>query len=93
MLMLYAGSTAAVKMEALLTKKLFIKDIRQLSPGNQTYSLEAFHSLMIKFAPKHTGFSYLGMHSRYSLTIKDQYSRHFEFVKLKCSLNIMLIKE
>ena len=69
------GSTAAVKLEALITQKQFIKDVRQLSPQNQTYSLEAFHSLMIHFAPKHTGFSFLGMHSRYSQAIKDQCSK------------------
>uniref|UniRef100_A0A8C5FQL9 Uncharacterized protein n=1 Tax=Gadus morhua TaxID=8049 RepID=A0A8C5FQL9_GADMO len=41
-----------------------LKDVRQLSPQHQTFSLEAYHSLILHFAPKHTGFSYLGMYSR-----------------------------
>uniref|UniRef100_A0AAV2LUU0 Uncharacterized protein n=1 Tax=Knipowitschia caucasica TaxID=637954 RepID=A0AAV2LUU0_KNICA len=58
------GSMAAIKLESLATRNTFLKDIRQLSPQHQTFSLEAFHSLILHFAPKHTGFSYLGMHSR-----------------------------
>lgn len=45
-------------------RQALVKDIRQLSPQHQTFSLEAFHSLILHFAPKHTGFSFLGMYSR-----------------------------
>ncbi|CAM4571891.1 unnamed protein product [Leuciscus chuanchicus] len=58
------GSTVATKLESVTTRAALLKDIRQLSPQYQTYSLEAFHSLILHFAPKHTGFSYLGMYSR-----------------------------
>uniref|UniRef100_A0A8C5B2R7 Uncharacterized protein n=1 Tax=Gadus morhua TaxID=8049 RepID=A0A8C5B2R7_GADMO len=59
-----AGSMAAVKLEGIITRTSLLKDVRQLSPQHQTYSLEAFHSLILHFAPKHTGFSYHGMYSR-----------------------------
>ena len=54
----------SVKLEELLLNKTLLKDIGKLSPGCQTSSLEAFHSLILKFAPKHTSFSNLGMQSR-----------------------------
>uniref|UniRef100_A0A8C1UBN3 Uncharacterized protein n=1 Tax=Cyprinus carpio TaxID=7962 RepID=A0A8C1UBN3_CYPCA len=47
-------------------RKALVKDIRQLSPQHQTFSLEAYHSLILHFAPKHTGFSFLGMYTRTS---------------------------
>ncbi|XP_070545916.1 uncharacterized protein [Ptychodera flava] len=58
------NSRAAVKLENLLTSKALLKDIGKLSAHYQTSSLEAFHSLLLHFAPKHTAFSNLGMQSR-----------------------------
>ncbi|CAM4569027.1 unnamed protein product [Leuciscus chuanchicus] len=58
------GSMGAKNWKAKVTKTSLLKDVRQLSPQHQTFSLEAFHSLILHFAPKHTGFSYLGMYSR-----------------------------
>ncbi|CAL8341817.1 unnamed protein product [Gadus morhua 'NCC'] len=52
------------KISAASRKRELAMDVRQLSPQHQTYSLEAFHSLILHFAPKHTGFSYHGMYSR-----------------------------
>ena len=60
----FAGSLAAVKLENIMMRAALLKDVRQLSPQHQTFSLEAYHSLILHFAPKHTGFSYLGMYSR-----------------------------
>lgn len=62
--MFYSGSPAATKLESVAARKALVKDIRQLSPQHQTFSLEAYHSLILHFAPKHTGFSFLGMYSR-----------------------------
>lgn len=62
--MFYLGSPAATKLESVAARKALVKDIRQLSPQHQTFSLEAYHSLILHFAPKHTGFSFLGMYSR-----------------------------
>ncbi|KAK7877112.1 hypothetical protein WMY93_032192 [Mugilogobius chulae] len=61
---LQPGSMAAIKLENVATRQTFVKDVRQLSPSHQTFSLEAFHALILHFAPKHTGFSFLGMYSR-----------------------------
>ena len=63
-ILVFAGSMGAVKLESIITKTSLLKDVRQLSPQHQTFSLDAFHSLILHFAPKHTGFSYLGMYSR-----------------------------
>ncbi|KAJ4928894.1 hypothetical protein JOQ06_004516 [Pogonophryne albipinna] len=58
------GTTAAIKLERVTLRTALVKDVRKLSPQHQTYSLEAFNSLILHFAPKHTGFSFLGMYSR-----------------------------
>uniref|UniRef100_A0A8C1UAT5 Uncharacterized protein n=1 Tax=Cyprinus carpio TaxID=7962 RepID=A0A8C1UAT5_CYPCA len=58
------GTVHTIKLESIVTKTSLLKDVRQLSPQHQTFSLEAFHSLILHFTPKHTGFSYLGMYSR-----------------------------
>uniref|UniRef100_A0AAV2J5H9 Transposase n=1 Tax=Knipowitschia caucasica TaxID=637954 RepID=A0AAV2J5H9_KNICA len=58
------GSLVSIKLESMAMRPMFVKDVRQLSPSHQTYSLEAFHALILHFAPKHTGFSFLGMYSR-----------------------------
>lgn len=67
-LWLQPGSTAAVKLEELVTKPQLLKDISQLSPKYQTSALEAKHSLDLHFVPKHTAFSYWGMCTRLCLS-------------------------
>ncbi|XP_030220991.1 uncharacterized protein LOC115550274 [Gadus morhua] len=62
--LVFSGSLAAVKLENIMMRAALLKDVCQLSPQHQTFSLEAYHSLILHFAPKHTGFSYLGMYSR-----------------------------
>lgn len=52
------GSPAPTKLESVAARKALVKDIRQLSPQHQTFSLEAYHSLILHFASKHTGFSW-----------------------------------
>ena len=49
----------------LIMANAVVKDIQKLSPDFQTSSLEAFHSLVNRFAPKHTHFGWLGQMARY----------------------------
>jgi hypothetical protein len=42
----------------VMENKCLLKDIRKLSALHQISVFEAFHSLIIRFVPKHTGFSH-----------------------------------
>ncbi|XP_065289971.2 uncharacterized protein [Dermacentor albipictus] len=61
---LTADSPAYKQIERIVAAPLLLKDIRQLSPSVQTYSLESFHSVLNGFAPKSTAFTYEGMKAR-----------------------------
>ena len=63
----FSASQAYASLEKVLLERRFLADVSKMSTGEQTASLEAFHSLIIHFAPKHTAFSWLGMRSRYYL--------------------------
>ena len=56
---------ASEKVCENLSNKNLLKDLRRLSPEHQTSSLEAYHSVIIHFAPKYAVPSYFGMLSRY----------------------------
>ncbi|KAL1485360.1 hypothetical protein MTO96_032007 [Rhipicephalus appendiculatus] len=62
-------SLAFCKMRAILECPRLFNDLRQLSPDAQTFSLEAFNSLLIRFAPKSTVFSPCGMKARTRLAV------------------------
>lgn len=63
-LWLQRGSRDSGVFIDLITNARLLKDIKKLSPSYQTSSLEAYHSLLLKFTPKHTHFSWLGMMAR-----------------------------
>ena len=58
------GSRAHKSLQLLLNNKVFLKDIGKLSPSGQTSSVEAYHSVVIYFAPKMTHYFYLTMKAR-----------------------------
>ncbi|KAM9341225.1 uncharacterized protein ABDE67_014898 [Symphorus nematophorus] len=58
---LTAATPAFYKLEKLLTNKRTLKDVAKLSPHHQTSSVEAFHSVILRFAPKNVVFPFLGM--------------------------------
>ncbi|KAG7461343.1 hypothetical protein MATL_G00209110 [Megalops atlanticus] len=49
---LKAGTEAFCKLEKALTNKRILKDVEKMSPHHQTSSLEAFHRVILRFAPK-----------------------------------------
>ena len=63
---LFIDTKASEKLSELLQNKLFCSDVTKLSPKYQTSACEAFHSVVINFAPKSIAFTYNGMLSRYS---------------------------
>ena len=61
------ATKVATKLEQIILNRSLIKDIMKLSGGHQTSVVEAFHSLIIQFAPKSMIFSYSAMKSRLEL--------------------------
>ncbi|XP_061170182.1 uncharacterized protein LOC133179442 [Saccostrea echinata] len=58
------GTKVAERLSDIVMSTQMKKDVPKLSPGQQTASLEGFHSVINHFAPKMIGFSYQGMLSR-----------------------------
>ncbi|XP_066263538.1 uncharacterized protein [Branchiostoma lanceolatum] len=54
----------SVVMEKIITNNKLCQDIKRLSPDYQTSYLEAFHALILHFAPKMFHFSHRGMQYR-----------------------------
>ncbi|XP_064488327.1 uncharacterized protein LOC135400419 [Ornithodoros turicata] len=53
-------SLAYKKFKEVTGNTRILKDVAQMSPNIQTYALESFHSLLIRFAPKLVAFSLEG---------------------------------
>ncbi|XP_034077579.1 uncharacterized protein LOC117549630 [Gymnodraco acuticeps] len=56
-----AGTPAFHKLETILSTKRILKAVAKLSPHHQTSSLESFHAVILRFAPKNVVFPFLGM--------------------------------
>ena len=64
---IHIDSKASEKVTAAITNTYLCNNITKLSTHYQTSTLEAFHSLIIQFAPKDTAYSYNGMLAWYIL--------------------------
>lgn len=63
--LVYSDTKASEKISSIINNKYFCSDVKKLSPVYQTSICEAFHSVVINFAPKSTAFTYNGMLARY----------------------------
>lgn len=61
------STKSCAKLVDIITKKRLLADVQKLSPHLQTSAIEAFHSLILQFAPKNVVFSYKGMLCRFVL--------------------------
>jgi len=55
----YVGSKASENFNDVVTNTRLLTDMMKLSPTHQTSSLEAYHSVINRFAPKLLVFSYM----------------------------------
>ena len=58
------STIASDKIEAIVLANTLQRDIVKLSPAEQTFPVEAYHSVINNFAPKILVFSYHGMYCR-----------------------------
>ncbi|KAK7918718.1 hypothetical protein WMY93_010002 [Mugilogobius chulae] len=68
------STVALYKVEKLLVNKRVLGDVKKLSSDYQTSSLEAFHSVIIRFAPKSVVYPFVGMMCRNALQRKRETS-------------------
>ncbi|KAK0145629.1 hypothetical protein N1851_015461 [Merluccius polli] len=57
----FSSSKALYKVEKILTNKRVLTDVERLSSRYQTSTLEAFHSVILRFTPKSVVFPFIGM--------------------------------
>lgn len=62
---MFAGTIAYSRLLKIVKDARLLKDITQLSTVGQTSSLESFHSLLLKFAPKSTAYTPKVMQARW----------------------------
>ncbi|KAM4620648.1 uncharacterized protein ACJ7VT_007296 [Polymixia lowei] len=54
------GTPAFYELNKVLTNRRVLEDVEKLNPHHQTSSVEAFHSVSLRFAPKNIVFNFLG---------------------------------
>nr|XP_037289282.1 uncharacterized protein LOC119182489 [Rhipicephalus microplus] len=82
---LVPGTPAHKKFADVVMAPRLLKDIRQLAPSTHTFSLEAFHSVLIGFAPMSVCFSSDEMRARTQLAVLhfNEYSSNRQAVTTK----------
>ncbi|XP_061671684.1 uncharacterized protein LOC133498617 [Syngnathoides biaculeatus] len=56
-----SGTPVFHRLEKVLTNEKVLKEVQKLSPHYWTSSLEAFHNIILCFAPKNVFFPFIGM--------------------------------
>ena len=89
-----SDSKACERFGDLMMKKPLLKDIAKISPRQQTSSLESFHSLILRFAPKNVVYPFIGMLCRlvylefcftvFDIVSKDRQERPWPCIAWKC---------
>ncbi|XP_014675744.1 PREDICTED: uncharacterized protein LOC106815750 [Priapulus caudatus] len=65
----WQGSRAHNILTNIVTANILKRDIPKLAPEEQTSSLESYHNVVIRFAPKSVHFHYSAMKARLTLAI------------------------
>lgn len=63
------GTAAYQKLSSILSKKMLLNDIKNLSSEAQTSCLEGFHATLNHWHPKMICFSWLGTYCRHALAV------------------------
>ncbi|KAM7293564.1 uncharacterized protein ISCGN_026694 [Ixodes scapularis] len=66
---LQEGTEPYVALEKIVMSKQLLKDIPRVSGDGQTYRLESFHSMLLRFTPKSSHFSFEGMVARTAVAV------------------------
>lgn len=61
---MHCGSKAHEELISIVSNKLLCRDIKKLSPAEQTSSLESYHKIVTFFAPKSVHFFFRAMEAR-----------------------------
>ncbi|KAH9375462.1 hypothetical protein HPB48_015437 [Haemaphysalis longicornis] len=69
---LLPGTPSYARLLTIATERTLLKDMEQLSSLGQTYGLESYHSLLIKFAPKSVAFTPEAMRARTEIAVLHQ---------------------
>lgn len=77
---IFSGTKAIQRMEKILVNKRVLNDVEKLSSRYQTSTLEAFHSLMLRFTPKNVVFPFIGMLCRYYMFVNASLFNMFAVV-------------